>query len=778
MDASRLLTDDCNVTFSSIVFAYTPIMFHQNLSPSKIHTHARKRHSLKDYRLTPSFLSKSDSAVCLETSTSTGTAGNSQDPSSQSLELTRTSNMNSCADADNFTTRLNLLRSPAPSQAHFRSLSEELQDLTISFADARRLQDLSIGSVPDLTRESSVSTIDTNATASDGGDDERADEDEDDLRSNFSLENAQVLEAHAQTLTRLTPAPLRPVRAPLSPIQESSRKASPVLSSSSTLVEVQHPLHQSPASSGQGFSPYADTTDSSRPLTNSPCERLLFGHMGASLLGATPHRPSPLREVITATAPEDRRLDLESFDPTGQNLLSTPGTSLVPADRMSIDLSLPLHVPVEEFMSPQTDRDGRLRGAKILIAVNSFLAHATTEKREHLADGLMKVFKTHGVNMELSQRSRSTIITAESTPAPADVPSVQSAADSPMAAVGASQFRPETTASTEEIINDWATLSSVSELAAEMDELAAERADIGKRIEQNHEELRDMVASWSQHVTPSPVSSASLANSTPPSSVVKRRLAAAPCTTPDRAASASPSVSPTPINMTKRSSNCGSRRFSDHTFSSLNRSLQTVDVAAPAPRRVTFESKLRMLTPNVIASSPSGNRTEPVAKKPIDTDQENKSCVKPTIPTPLRRSLKAPLTPASRNVQLRRAQEDMASAPLISGMSAPPKPKTRAASAPQPGLKPISEEPREETPEPKRPHREEALRQASRLYKLVKSDQERLGVKSNVQPLKELPREESIAFMARYDEWGAHIISACDKLAAKDGVESDGEEEG
>ena len=427
------------------------------------------------------------------------------------------------------------LRSPAPFRHQYRCLDQELQDLTMGANNNTAAQDAHEEIRMGLERDTSTAATIPTATSSETGDDEI----EDETRSMISLENAQVLEARSQVLTRLMPAPLRTTRPMLSPIAEASPESAPT-EGSTTLVEIIHPLHQSPTSSGpDGFSPYMEDSSGSQRAVQSPCERFPLLQSGAWPRHATPVRPSPLRQVHGSTSSGLRTLNLEDHELPGPP--TRPSHPFTHVNRGSIDLSSPLHVPLEEFLSPHTDTTGRLRSTEILIAANSFLSHATVEKQERFAYEMMNVFKTFGLNMELVSPSSPSsdgepsspehTTNAKVTSTTAIFGQFEQASETveeenlpPQVANGA-ENESEAATPIKSPDDNYNLDSTPSEAASPVERPfeSLSREEILQRLDRNNKELDTMAVLLGNHTISTPISTPASVVSTPPSSSRPRR---------------------------------------------------------------------------------------------------------------------------------------------------------------------------------------------------------------------------------------------------------------
>ncbi|KIW00642.1 uncharacterized protein PV09_07835 [Verruconis gallopava] len=408
---------------------------------------------------------------------------------------------------------------------------------------------------------------------------------EDGLESEISIENATVLEARVQTLTRLTPSPLPSRRrSRLSPMRGTFRSSSMPSEGSTTLVEVLHPLHQSQTSStAEGFSPYIEDSSSSQRWSESPARRLPFASPDPSLHLATPSvQSSALHEVLDRNAQwESLDLDLVEYgsDRVWSSSQRTAPISAHTSDRVSIDLSSPLHVPIQPTSSSRLLSSGRISASELLVAMNAFLSHATPSKRRRFAASTRMLFSTY--DQEAVTENVSPAEQVSISVDPKLEPDVQK--DTSCETLPSSASKNTTVASsnypvlTESLVVDSnrkmkdCPKSSMTEslpsgaVARSADgHSETPRTDILDRLATNNEHLRDLIMSWK---TAKGSSSAETPIPTPPpaskprGSAAGRRAAGSPC--PPIACVHSPSAQERPgVSRGKKSvsrrSNCSS----------------------------------------------------------------------------------------------------------------------------------------------------------------------------------------------------------------------------
>lgn len=669
LEATRPESSDYHVAYSSVILSYFPKMFHQHFAtpltvlniaktPILSTNHSHKR------SLRISVGAKSD--VSNETTHEDGSSAGS-DISSQMEKLGRrdflgnteirqaavnpilSSNMD---ETNSFTGRLHQLRSPISQRRPYRSLNEELEESPESSKSQQTLCSTRSPDSPVLEHEES----DPNMVAATTCEPEMdpTESVEDDAQSMYSMGDAQVFEARAQTMTRLTPSPLQPRRTVLSPIMEVSRESTPSFEASRTLVDVRDVQHQSPTTSNElGFSPFAEDSGSSRRNCQSPCERLHFAHLGPYLFGAVPTRPSPLRHSQTINDAIDQVLDVDETGNLNQPITprdapSMPIMSKPAQDRLNIDLSSPLQVPLELMLGSLVREDHRINGGDLLMAINAFLSHSTQAKREWFASAVQAVLSTHDADTNPQNASPSTAGTSLSTAA---VPSPH---------LMATSLSVNKTAPLESKSESGMAETTDAAFDTNKDEdrpsasLAAE--DILDRLVQNNEDMRDMVAAWNNdQESQEPSSPFSPTMSSPPSSTERGPLRGAKTTSFSRVALGNSNAPSTPSARqgSKQSSAESTRRFSSHTFASLHRSLQTTEATALDPRRRSRLSNVFVHPAELTAPSPPTNALKAHPSMVNLHDQENEGISR--LPVRKLRCLfvEQPLQCASPNLPLR-----------------------------------------------------------------------------------------------------------------------------
>lgn len=222
----------------------------------------------------------------------------------------------------------------------------------------------------------------------------------------------------------------------------------------------------------------------------------------------------------------------------------------------------------------------------------------------------------------------------------------------------------------------------------------------------------------------------------------------------------------------------GKRRFSDHTFASANRSLQTVKVEMPGSSSKKIAGGVKATTPNIIAPASPAVPTKSTSRIAVHADKENERALGLTkIATPSKIA-----KPNFQNTPVLRCKSPNTKiVPRQPPVKLPPLPETPARFTKGNSSIPVSS--KSSRPPGIRPEDEKAYkiagqddvaRRATQLLKDWNAITEHLPVVSNIQSFEpKLGHEDSFDFAARFEQWHDDFLEQTAKVLDEFGTQSD-----